>query len=250
MPDRRDTMLPLASALLLVVAGGLAIGGSFGTLDEEAERAGDATITLTYTSWRLIQGGSYAQPVAFHAPHFGFPLLVAGVLTITTGLLLVLGRGRLGTLARPAALASAGLLVGTVWTVGLVVSADLDAVAKGTNFELTWTTGSGFWLVLAGGAAAVVGGLLVLFGRVHRVPDEPVTPRYGFPASPSPDISVPFIPPQAQQIDPLSGQPISGQPLGAQALGDLPLGGHPVGPAALPVFQQPIPPPQESTEPT
>jgi hypothetical protein len=44
---------------------------------------------------------------------------------------------------------------------------------------------------------------------------------------------MPFVPPPAQQIDPLSGQPI---------------GGHPTGPAALPVFQQPMPPPQ-STDP-
>ena len=221
------------TALLLVVAGGLAIGGSFGKLDEEAERAGDATITLTYTSWHLTQGGTYTQPVYFHAPLFGLPLLIAGALTIVCGLLLILGRGRVGAFARPAALASAGLLVGTVWVVGLVVSADLDAVAAGTDFDLTWSSGTGFWLIVAGGVAAMAGGLLVLFGRMSAAPDEPVTPRYGFPAAgrtgPLPDMSVPFIPPQAHQVDPLNGQPITG---------------HQGGPAVLPVFQQPIPPPQ------
>jgi hypothetical protein len=119
-----------------------------------------------------------------------------------------------------------------VWVVGLVVSADLDAVAQGTNFDLTWSSGTGFWLIVAGGVAAMAGGLLVLFGRVSAALDEPVTPRYGFPAAgrtgPLPDMSVPFIPPQAQ-VDPLSGQPITG---------------HHGGPAVLPVFQQPIPPPQ------
>lgn len=239
MPDRRGSLLPLVTAVLLVVAGGLAIGGSFGKLDEEAERAGDATITLTYTSWQLTQGGTYTQPVYFHAPLFGIPLLVAGLLTIACGLLLVLGRGRLASFARPAALVSTGLLVGTVWVVGLVVAADLDAVAQGDNFELTWTSGPGLWLVLAGGVAAMVGGLLALFGRVTPVRSEPVTPRYGFPVvrpmGRLPDMRVPFIPPQARQIDPLSGQPITGPP---------------TGPAALPVFQQPIPPPPSTDHTT
>lgn len=179
-----------------MVAGGLAIGGSFGTLEEEAERAGNQTLTLTYTSWHLTQGGSYSNTIYFHAPHFGIPLVATGLLTIVSGLLLVFGRGRLGTLARPAALASAGLLVGTVWTVGLVVSADLDAVTRSEDFELTWTTGSGFWLVLAGGIAAVLGGLAALLSGMAALLSgmaalfsgtpgpraDPPTPRYGFPA--------------------------------------------------------------------
>ncbi len=251
-PVRVPPVSPLVTALLLVLAGGLAIGGSFGTLDEEAEQAGAATITLSYTSWRLAQGGTYDEPVYFHAPHFGIPLLVAGLLVIAGGLLLVTGRGRLAAVARPLALASAGLLVGAVWTVGLVVSADLDAVARGENFELTWSTGSGFWLILAGGVAAAAGGLLVLFGRQHIVPDEPVTPRYGFPAiggpAGPPDASVPFIPPQAHRIDPLSGQPITPRPAAGPQSGQhitgQPLGGHPGGSAVLPVFQQPLPPQQ------
>lgn len=240
MPGRRGAWLPVVTALLLIVAGGLAIGGSFGLLDEEAERAGDATITLSYTSWQLVQGGTYSEPVYFHAPHFGIPLLVAGLMVIAGGLLLVLGRGRAGAFARPLALASAGLMVGTVWTVALVVSADLGAVAKGANFELTWSTGTGFWLILAGGAAATVGGLLVLFGRTATA-DEPVTPRYGVPMGrhARPDVHVPFIPPQNHRVDPLSGQPISG---------GQPLGGPPAGSTVLPVFQQPIPPPQPPPE--
>lgn len=217
--------MSLLSALLLLVAGGLAIGGSFGKLEEEFERAGDETLTLTYTSWRLTQGGSYSNTLYFHAPHFGIPLVAAGVLTIASGLLLVLGRGRLGELARPAALASAGMLVGTVWTQGMVVSADLDAETRGANFQLTWTSGIGFWLVLAGGVVGAAGGVTALLGRPRRA--EPPTPRYGFPTSVP---SVPFVPVPAQQVDPLHGIP--------------------VGPAALPVFQPPIPPPDEPGEPT
>lgn len=217
--------LSLLSALLLLVAGGLAIGGSFGTLEEEFERAGDETLTLTYTSWRLTQGGSYSNTLYFHAPHFGIPLVAAGVLTIASGLLLVLGRGRLGDLAVPAALASAGMLVGTVWAQGIVVSADLDAETSSPNFQLTWSSGIGFWLVLAGGVAAAAGGVTALLAGLRRA--EPPTPRYGFPA---PVPGVPFVPAPAQQVDPLHGTPI--------------------GPAALPVFQPPIPPPEEPGEPT
>jgi hypothetical protein len=217
-------LLSLTSALLLLVAGGLAIGGSFGTLDQEFERAGDETLTWTYTSWRLTQGGTVSNALYFHAPHFGVPLVVAGVLTIASGLLLVTGRGRLGQLAGPAALASAGLLAGTVWALGMVVSADLDAETSSANFELTWRSGIGFWLVLAAGVAGAAGGVTALL-RGSR-PVEPPTPRYGFPA---PVPSVPFIPAPAQQVDPLSGSPL--------------------GPA-MPVFQPPTPPPEEPGEPT
>jgi hypothetical protein len=166
------------AALFLVAAGGLAIGGSFGELEEEVERAGAATLTLTYTSWRLTQGGSYATPIYFHAPHFGIPLVAAGVLTLVGGLLLLLGgRPSVRPGGKPIALVSAGLLVGTVWTVALVVSADLDAVTSGAGFALTWTSGIGFWLVLAAGIAAVAGSaVLLLPADIRRRRVEPPTP--------------------------------------------------------------------------
>jgi hypothetical protein len=155
--------LRAASALLLVIAGGLAIGGSFGTLDAEYERAGHQTLVLTYTSWRLRQGGTYSAPISFHAPHFGIPLVVAGGLALAAGVLVVVSGGRFDAVLRPAATAVAGLLVGTVWTVGLVVSADLDAAGGGPGFRSTWTSGAGFWLVSAAGLVALVGGACVLF---------------------------------------------------------------------------------------
>jgi uncharacterized membrane protein YphA (DoxX/SURF4 family) len=160
------TIPPRLPALLLVVAGALAVGGSFGTLEEEFERAGAATLTLTYTSWRLVQGGSYTETLYFHAPRFGIPLVVAGALAIVAGVLLALD---IGPLTRPSAVGAAGLLVGTVWTVGLVVSADVDAVTSGPGLTLTWSIGTGFWLVLAAGVVALATGVTVLTGLVlHR----------------------------------------------------------------------------------
>ena len=158
------TLQPRLLALLLVAAGGLAVGGSFGTLEEEFERAGAATLTLTYTSWRLVQGGSFTEALYFHAPRFGIPLVVAGALAVAAGVLLAL---HVGPLARSLAIGSAGLLVGTVWTVGLVVSADVDAVTAGPSLTLYWTIGAGFWLVLAAGVLALAGGVTTLAGLVH-----------------------------------------------------------------------------------
>lgn len=223
-------LLPAVATILLVVAGGLAIGGSFGKLEEESERAGSETLTLTYTSWHLTQGGTYPMRIYFHAPHFGIPLVITGVLTIATGLMLAFGRGVLARLAKPAAVASAGLLVGTVWTVGLVVSADLDAVTHSEDFDLTWTSGVGFWVLLTSGIAGVVGGLITLFGNVvvhDRV--EPPTPSLGIPVVYHVSPESPFIPQPAQQVDPL--------------------GGHPAGPAPLPLFQPPTPPTPSPNEP-
>jgi hypothetical protein len=166
-------------ALLLVFAGGLAVGGSFGTLQEEFERAGASTLTLTSTSWRLVQGGSFTETLYFHAPHFGIPLVAAGALAAAAAVLLSLD---VGAFARPLAVGAAGLLVGTVWTVGLVVSADVDAVTAGPNLVLSWTIGAGFWLVLAAGVLALAGGVTLLVELVyHR---RPATQRRVHPIGP------------------------------------------------------------------
>ncbi|HEX4725182.1 MAG TPA: hypothetical protein VH333_21915 [Pseudonocardiaceae bacterium] len=177
--------LSAAATMLLCVAGGLAVGGSFGMLEEESEQAGNQTLTLSYTSWHLTQGGNYPGKIYFHAPHFGYPLVATGVIAVIGGLLLVLGRGSLARLAAPIAAVGAGMLVGTVWTMGMVVSADLDAVDKTAGFQLTWTSGIGFWLVLGAGVAAAGGGILALLTMRPRAvrmavaePDhEPVPPE-------------------------------------------------------------------------
>ena len=151
-----------AASLLLCVAGGLAVGGSFGVLEEESEQAGNQTLTLTYTSWRLTQGGNYPTRIYFHAPHFGIPLIATAAVAVAGGLLLVLARGVVSRLAAAVAAVGAGMLVGTVWAVWMVVSADLDAVDRTTGFVLTWTSGIGFWLVRGAGVAAAFGGVLAL----------------------------------------------------------------------------------------
>jgi hypothetical protein len=168
---RRPSALPVVATLFLAVAGGLAVGGSFGLLVKESEQAGNQTLTLSYTSWRLVQGGNYPTKIYFHAPHFGIPLVATGVLVVVGGLLLMTGRVRI---AAPLAAAAAGMLVGTVWTMAMVVSADLDAVDRTAGFQLSWTSGIGFWLVLAAGVAAAIGGVLALL-TILPVP-APLTP--------------------------------------------------------------------------
>jgi hypothetical protein len=168
---RPSSALPVVATLFLAVAGGLAVGGSFGLLVKESEQAGNQTLTLSYTSWRLVQGGNYPTKIYFHAPHFGIPLVATGVLVVVGGLLLMTGRVRI---AAPLAAAAAGMLVGTVWTMAMVVSADLDAVDRTADFQLSWTSGIGFWLVLAAGVAAAIGGVLALL-TILTVP-APLTP--------------------------------------------------------------------------
>jgi hypothetical protein len=205
-------MTRLATTVLLVIAGGLAIGGTFGLLERETQKTDDnQVLTLSYTSWKLTKGGTFDATIYFHAPHFGIPLAVAGAFTLAGGLLLMFGRGRLADLARPVSLASAGLLVGTVWTMGMVTSADLSATHHEEGFDLAWDPGIGLWLLLAAGVFAVVGGLMTLFlvgptGRTARV--EPATPRFGIPS--------------------LAGQAPQGpQPFGQYKPAPLPEGQHP-----------------------
>jgi hypothetical protein len=161
-PGRPSVGLAGMATALLVIAGGLAVAGSFGLLEEESEQSGNQSLTLSYTSWHLTQGGTYPSRIYFHAPHFGIPLVATGVLVVIGGLLLVLARAPLARLAGSLAAVAAGLLVGTVWTICMVVSADLDAVDRTTGFTLTWASGVGFTLVLAAGITGAVGGILAL----------------------------------------------------------------------------------------
>jgi len=163
-------VLSALTTLLLCVAGGSAVGGSFGVLVEEFEQAGGQTLTLSYTSWRLTQGGTYPGKIYFQAPQFGYPLVVTGVLVVLAGLWLVLRRDRL---AAAVGAVAAGMLVGTVWAVGMVVAADLAAVDRTAGFTATWTSGIGFWLVSGAGVAALgacVLALLTAFPRTRVVP--------------------------------------------------------------------------------
>lgn len=171
----RPPLLTAASALLLVAAGGLAIGGSFGGLATETERAGGRTLTLTYTSWRLIQGGTFGTPIYFHAPRFGIPLVVAGTVTAAAGGLLA--SGRWARAVRLGAVAAAGVLVGTGWTVGLAVSADLDAVTSGPGYAVTWQSGAGLWLVMAAGVAALLGAVGAAVQPRIRTPTPEAAPE-------------------------------------------------------------------------
>ena len=168
MTQVQRPVLSALTTLLLCVAGGLAVGGSFGVLEEEFEQAGSQTITLSYTSWKLTQGGNYPSKLYFHAPHFGYPLVATGVIVVVAGLWLVLGRNTTARLAAVIGAVGAGMLVGTVWAVCMVVAADLDAVDRTAGFQLTWTSGIGFWLVLGAGVAAAVGGILALLTAFPR----------------------------------------------------------------------------------
>jgi hypothetical protein len=185
---RRSAALPVVATMLLAVAGGLAVGGSFGLLEKESEQAGNQTLTLSYTSWRLVQGGNYPTRIYFHAPHFGIPLVATGVLVVVGGLLMMTGRVRI---AAPLAAVAAGMLVGTVWTMAMVVSADLDAVDRTAGFLLTWTSGIGFWLVLAAGVFAAIGGILALLTLRPSPPPAPAaltpSPRPREPERVEPD---------------------------------------------------------------
>jgi hypothetical protein len=235
----------MATTAVLVVAGGLAVGGTFGLLERETERASNnQAITADFTSWHLTTVSNGAATVYVHAPHFGIPVTTAGLLTIVGALLLVFGRGRFATLARPVAVASAALLVGTVWSMAMVLSANFDSAHHEAGFDLVYTAGIGFWLLLAAAALAVVGGVLALLAPgtdlAERV--EPATPRYGIPALGQPTG-------QPIQGQPIQGQPIQGHPYPAQqqyppAQHQPPAQGQQPPPAQPPAQSSPQPPPQ------
>jgi hypothetical protein len=177
----------LLAGVLGVFAAVLVIAGSFlPTWAYQESSAGKVRSSQSISAWTRMFGiEPDATERAFydtnHVAHYGIPLTVAS-LVLLAGAVLVFTRARAA--GRVVLVAGGAGVVTAVWMLGMDVSATLsyDRQTSLTNFH--YTSGTGFWVLLAGGVVALITlGLALLSGR-PRPAGIAGAPPFGHPAPP------------------------------------------------------------------
>ncbi|MEJ3656704.1 hypothetical protein WEH80_27470 [Actinomycetes bacterium KLBMP 9759] len=167
------------SAGLLVVAAGLAVGGSFGALTISTLTTSSGTITTASNGWWNAIDPPPAVNIEY-VPLHGVTLAIGAAMALTAAAMLVTGTASAADArqqGRTVGVAAAALLVGVTASIWL----DLIAVWTSTvarmevdgpiaEYQYGIALGFGAWLLLAAGVVALVAlVVLLLAGRRRRV---------------------------------------------------------------------------------
>ncbi|MGW4116364.1 hypothetical protein ACWEFJ_36275 [Actinosynnema sp. NPDC004786] len=195
----------LLGAALLVVAGGVAVAGTFRPLYSQGVHRGDSPPMVHVTSWEYV----FTLPVGMESPivrspQYGVPIVVSAVLLAIAAALVFLPEAQ-RLAARYLAIAGTGLLLGAVWATGAAVVSAVGNAEAQDEAGLGVRADEGI-AVLAGSVLVAVVGVVLLHARrpqprpdgpvVYRVDDDAVdadtdTPPFGFPA---PEVEVARLP--------------------------------------------------------
>ncbi|WP_232660376.1 hypothetical protein [Pseudonocardia sp. TRM90224] len=169
----------LFSAALLVVAAGLAVGGSFGALTVSTLTTSSGTITTSSSGWWNTIDPPPAVNIEY-VPLHGITLAIGAAMALTAAVMLAKSAPSGPDQRQPGR--TLGVAAGAL-LVGVTVSIWLDLVAEWTStaarmeldgpiaeYQYGIALGFGAWLLLAAGAVALVA-LIVLMvaGRRRRV---------------------------------------------------------------------------------
>ncbi|WP_326954905.1 hypothetical protein [Amycolatopsis sp. NBC_01286] len=156
-----------------------------------------------------------------HVAHYGIPLSVGAVVLLAGAVLALLGVRRSAspgtrTGARTALLVGGAGVAAAVWMLGMDVSATLSYESDDDSIKSHYTTGTGFWLLLGGGALAVVVlAFALLAGRRATAPAGPPANLHGGPGYPQ----------QQSRPYPVGPQQSGGYPGSSPYPGQQPYGG-------------------------
>jgi hypothetical protein len=211
----------LLAGVLGAFAAVLVITGSFLPVWAYEESSdGKIQASQTVTGWTRLFG---IQPTATersfydtsHVAHYGIPLTVASVVLLA-GAVLVFGRAR--DAGRITLVAGGAGVVAAVWMLGMDVSSTLSYNQETNGTKLHYSSGTGFWVQLAGGVVALITlGLALFSGRRPRPPGIVAAPPFGYPGSPPP-----YGNPVPPYNTPAYGGPVS-QPFPPQASSPMPV---------------------------
>jgi hypothetical protein len=163
LPSRR-----VVAGLVLLLAGLLAIGGTFADLYDlnVAVNLGLTSFqhSFTVTSW-VTHYPSAGLPFGddSRTNYFGVPVIIAGALALYAANLLLRGQNppqRLTTIRLTAAAATA-MIAGYVW---FAVTNLIDSIGTnaGSTFTFTFAAGAGMWLLVAAALIGALGSVLLL----------------------------------------------------------------------------------------
>ncbi|MDT8914209.1 hypothetical protein [Amycolatopsis sp. PS_44_ISF1] len=186
----------MLSAVLGALSAVLVLTGSFLPIWAYQESSGRRVqASQSVTAWTRLfdiepDPAERAYYATTHVAHYGIPLAVACVVLLA-GAAGALTRAR--TMGRGALVAGSAGVVAAVWVIGMEVSATLSYNRPSGLTELHYSSGTGFWVLLAGGIVALATlGAALLSGRRPR----PVEPRSDRPGPPSPARENPGPPPR------------------------------------------------------
>ncbi|MFE9751472.1 hypothetical protein ACFYOT_41750 [Saccharothrix saharensis] len=187
----------LFGAAMLVVAGVVAVVGTFLPLYVEGSARDGSEPLVTVTSWEYVftnlPGGMDFQPM--QSPQYGVPIVVSAVLLAIAAALVFLPESQ-RLASRYVAIGGTGVLVGSVWAViGVVASVVGNADEEGAVRGLMVQVGEGVPVLGAAVLLAATGAVLVHARRpeprpegavVYRVDgveadDDTDTPPFGIP---------------------------------------------------------------------
>jgi hypothetical protein len=163
LPSRR-----VVAGVVLLLAGLLAIGGTFASLYDL-----NVTVSLGLTSFNhdfAVTSWVTHYPTAglpfgedSRANYFGVPVVIAGALAVYAANLLLRGRDPLQrlTTVRLTAAAATAMIAGYIWfaITNLIDSMDTNA---GPASAFTFTAGPGMWLLVAAALIGALGSVLLL----------------------------------------------------------------------------------------
>ncbi|MEU7783503.1 MULTISPECIES: hypothetical protein [unclassified Amycolatopsis] len=214
----------LLAGMFGAVAAALVVAGSFlPQTSFEQVVDGKAETSQTISAWSRsfsVEPGEEAKKFYenTHVARYGIPLTAGAVVLLAGAGLAFAGRRRsagpgVRDLGRTALVAGGAGVAGAVWMLGMDVSATLSYESGEGTIQSHYATGTGFWVLLGGGAVAVVALVFaVLAGR-----RAPATAGPGGPPGPYQQQSRPYpVPPQQQYGAPqFPRQAYGGQGYGA-----------------------------------
>jgi hypothetical protein len=157
---------------LLLVAGVVAVVGTFLPLYWEGSYNGDGRRQAVMSSWKLEF--AYTTPEVdgepWQSPQFGVPIVLAAVLLAVAAALVLLPESQ-RLAARYLGVAATGLLIGSVAATG-------SFVASAVGYEhFAGGLGEGTWMLAAAAVVAVAGVVLIHSRRAEPRPEGPAVYR-------------------------------------------------------------------------
>ncbi|EWM14986.1 hypothetical protein [Kutzneria sp. 744] len=162
LPTRR-----VVAGVVLLLAGLLAIGGTFASLFDlnVTVSLGLSSFDHTFavTSW-ITNYPTYGLPFGetSRTNYFGVPIIVAGVLAIVAANQLLRGRdlARRLTRVRMFAVAATAMIAGYIWLAVTNLVDSIDTNSGATTFN--YSAGAGLWLLVAAALVGALGSVLLL----------------------------------------------------------------------------------------
>jgi hypothetical protein len=212
----------ITAAVLCFAAFALVVVGLFLPLHSAELSFAGESVEVTVTAWSADMA-DIADTA--EVPKVGYPLVFAAIILACAAALCWYaatpaappGAGRV---AGVTTLTGGAFLIGTVWTVALLVVNSVDSIlllgSLGGGFDTEATYLVGYWLLLTAAALGLVATALSLVPARRPTWQQPPPPDPNLPTPPY-GIVLPVEPPPQYQVDPLTGHalqvdPLTGQP--------------------------------------